>query len=124
MKGKSRCIKGMLDDVIDDCCLECRPVLNLDDFVFSKNQTNMTILILGLAQLFLCFVLCVKFNPVKVEPKKCVVWGSGLKSQFHMPVRYFYIQSSDTDGRKFVYIELTSSALYYNDKKIFCCFTR
>lgn len=50
-----------------------------------------------------CFVCCASVCSsvqVEVDPKKSLIWGPGLKSHFNVPVRYFYIQALDADGRK------------------------
>ena len=36
-----------------------------------------------------------------VDKKAFIIWGPGLKSNFNVPVRYFYIQAVDTNGKKF-----------------------
>lgn len=50
--------------------------------------------------LFACF--CAFILPVcgtsAVNPKKCVIWGSGLQADTVLPVRYFYIQAVNSDG--------------------------
>lgn len=53
------------------------------------------------AVLLACFGACIV--PVSgtsaVDPQRCVIWGSGLRADAVVPVRYFYIQSVDTNGR-------------------------
>ncbi|KAL8590612.1 hypothetical protein ACOMHN_011048 [Nucella lapillus] len=49
------------------------------------------------------FVVCYSVNfsaslEVELDPKRCLVWGPGLKSHFNVPVRYFYIQAVGTSG--------------------------
>lgn len=36
----------------------------------------------------------------EVDPDKCLVWGSGLKSDIVLPARYFMIQLVDKSGEK------------------------
>ncbi|KAI0214981.1 Protein O-glucosyltransferase 2 [Lamellibrachia satsuma] len=36
-----------------------------------------------------------------VDVKKCLVWGPGLKGNFRVPARYFFIQVVDTNGNNF-----------------------
>ena len=35
-----------------------------------------------------------------VDVKKCLVWGPGLKGDFRVPARYFFIQLVGADGSK------------------------
>ena len=39
-------------------------------------------------------------SKTKVDVKKCLVWGPGLKGNFRVPARYFFIQVVDTNGNK------------------------
>ena len=57
--------------------------------------------------IFLYFICVVSFLKVgvanrerTVSPKKTRVWGPGLKADFFVPVRYFYIHSVDESGEK------------------------
>lgn len=36
----------------------------------------------------------------KVDVKKFLVWGPGLKGNFRVPARYFFIQIVDSGGNK------------------------
>lgn len=40
--------------------------------------------------------------------EKSIVWGPGLKSRFSLPVRYFFIQTVDQFGEKYVLFFLLS----------------
>ncbi len=45
-------------------------------------------------------VLCAGFcGSAEVDAGKCLVWGPGLSPAAVLPVRYFYIQSVDSQGR-------------------------
>lgn len=35
-----------------------------------------------------------------VDLRKTKIWGPGLKTDFFLPVRYFYIQAVSADGNK------------------------
>lgn len=37
---------------------------------------------------------------LEVDLRKTKVWGPGLKPDFFLPVRYFYIQAVSADGNK------------------------
>ena len=37
---------------------------------------------------------------VELDVKNTKIWGPGLKTSFHMPVRYFFIQAAGEDGEK------------------------
>lgn len=52
--------------------------------------------------LLLLFCACVTSQSLIVDPKKTLVYGPGLKpSQIVLPVRYFFIQAVDHDGKLF-----------------------
>ncbi|XP_041375930.1 protein O-glucosyltransferase 2-like [Gigantopelta aegis] len=55
---------------------------------------------------FICTVVLIKVGVASedriVSPKKTRVWGPGLKSDFFVPVRYFYIHAVDESGEKFI----------------------
>ena len=38
-------------------------------------------------------------DPKSPDPENFKVWGPGLESDFHMPVRYFFIQTVSHDGK-------------------------
>ncbi len=39
-------------------------------------------------------------DAVNVDSRNSIVWGPGLKADFTVPARYFYIQAVDTSGNK------------------------
>ncbi len=45
------------------------------------------------------FAIC-NLPSLTFDPKKSIIWGPGLTSQFKMPVRYFFIQLVDFNGNK------------------------
>ncbi|PVD20835.1 hypothetical protein C0Q70_18996 [Pomacea canaliculata] len=46
-----------------------------------------------------CYALLLPFaETAQIDPKRCLVWGPGLKVHVNLPVRYFYIQIVDTSG--------------------------
>ncbi|XP_055919879.1 protein O-glucosyltransferase 2-like [Eupeodes corollae] len=52
--------------------------------------------------LLLLFVNCVNSETPIVDPEKTLVWGPGLKpDQIVLPVRYFFIQAVDKNGKNF-----------------------
>lgn len=36
---------------------------------------------------------------IEINPGKCLVWGPGLNPDVVLPVRYFYIQTVDSQGK-------------------------
>ncbi len=52
--------------------------------------------------LFLTILWCItKISSAQnLSPEKTLVYGPGLKANFVMPVRYFFIQAVDTNGNK------------------------
>ena len=35
-----------------------------------------------------------------IDPEQCILWGPGLSVNFAMPVRYFFVQLVDVNGKK------------------------
>ena len=50
--------------------------------------------------IFILCMYCVSIVNSTIDPDAFIIWGPGLKSDFNVPVRYFFIQAVDTNGNK------------------------
>lgn len=61
---------------------------------------------------FLVLLVCASGSNIDVDPLKTIVWGPGLKPvEVTMRARYFFLQLTDSHGRKLV--SLINSIYYY-----------
>lgn len=48
----------------------------------------------------LCIFTFFQISNCKPDASKFIVWGPGLDVKIHLPVRYFFVQTVDTNGNK------------------------
>ena len=47
-----------------------------------------------------CTITTICCSNAQLDPKKTLVWGPGLKADYVVPARFFYIQAVDARGNK------------------------